>query len=221
MSEPLGARNKNVKPSNETEQRFRAIFDGAFEFIGLLKPDGTVIEANQTALNYIGAAASEVIGRPFWETAWWNASAEQQERLKAAIAEAAAGKFARFEAQHTGKDGTVDIIDFSLRPATDATGRVTYIIPEGRRITSRKQAEEALRESEEEFRALFESAAVGMAETDLTSGKFLRANDKFCQITGYSSKELLEKCLRDIAQPGGRAANWQSFQSLVDGSVPD
>ena len=143
MSDPRAPRNENVKDSKETEQRFRAIFDGAFEFIGLLKPDGTVIEANQTALNYIGATAAEVIGRPFWEAAWWEGSAEQQERLKAAIAEAATGKFVRFEAQHSGQDGTVDIIDFSLRPTMDDTGRVTYIIPEGRRITERKQAEEA------------------------------------------------------------------------------
>jgi PAS domain S-box-containing protein len=221
MSELRGATNKNVKQSKETEQRFRAIFDGAFDFIGLLEPDGTVIEANQTALNYIGKAASEVNGRPFWETAWWNDSAEQQERLKAAIAEAATGQFVRFEAQHTGKDGTVDFIDFSLRPATDATGRVTYIIPEGRRITARKQAEEALRERQDEFRALFESATVGMAQTDLVSGKFLRANDKFCQITGYSAEELLEKSFADITHPDDRPANWESFQSLVHGKVPE
>ncbi len=141
MSEPNGTTSEIVRDSKETEQRFRAIFDGAFEFIGLLKPDGTVIEANQTALNYVGAAAADVIGRPFWETPWWKDSAEQQERLKAAIAKAARGEFVRFEAQHTGLDGTVDIIDFSLRPATDDTGRVTYIIPEGRRITERKEAE--------------------------------------------------------------------------------
>ncbi|HEX9147468.1 MAG TPA: PAS domain S-box protein [Candidatus Binatia bacterium] len=221
MSELRGATNKSVKQSKETEQRFRAIFDGAFEFIGLLRPDGTVIEANQTALNYIGKAAREVIGRPFWETAWWDGSAEQQERLKAAIAEAATGQFVRFEAQHAGQDGTVDIIDFSLRPAKDATGRVTYIIPEGRRITARKQAEEALRESEEEFRSLFESATVGMAQTDLTSGKFLRANDRFCQITGYSADELLKKSFSAITHPDDRAENWESFQSLARGNVPE
>jgi PAS domain S-box-containing protein len=221
MSEPRGTTNEDAKDSKEIEQRFRAIFDGAFEFIGLLKPDGTVIEANQTALNYIGAAASEVVGRPFWETAWWKGSAEQQGRLKATIAEAATGKFVCFEARHTGKDGTVDVIDFSLRPATDATGRVTYIIPEGRRITSRKQAEEALRESEEEFRALFESATVGMAQTDLTTGRFLRANERFCQITGYSAEELLEKSFSEITHPDDRAANWESFQSLVHGKMAE
>jgi PAS domain S-box-containing protein len=219
MSEPPTATNNNVTPPKESEQRFRAIFNGAFEFIGLLKPDGTVIEANETALNYIGATAGEVIGRPFWETAWWDGSTEQQDRLKAAIAEAATGKTVRFEAQHTAKDGTVDIIDFSLRSATDASGRVIYLIPEGRRVTARKRAEEALRESEEEFRALFELATVGMAQTDLTTGRFLRANEKFCRITGYSAEELLEKSFPDITHPDDRAPNWENFQALVDGKI--
>ena len=143
MSKPTRTKSRADKDSSEAAQRFRAIFDGAFGFIGLLKPDGTLIEANETALRYIGAPATEVMGRPFWDTAWWKGSAEQQERLKAAIAEAASGKFVRFEAQHTGRDGTVDIIDFSLRPAFNDHGQVTYIIPEGRRITGLKQAEKA------------------------------------------------------------------------------
>jgi PAS domain S-box-containing protein len=135
--------NDDFTDLKETERRLREIFDGAFEFIGLLKPDGTMIEANRTALNYIGARATEVIGRPFWETAWWKSSAEQQQRLKAAIAEAATGKFVRFEAQHTGQDGSVDVFDFSLKPATDDVGRVIFIVSEARRITERKRAEEA------------------------------------------------------------------------------
>lgn len=149
-----------------SEQRFHAIFDGTFEFIGLLQPDGTVIEANQTALEFIGAPAAEVVGRPFWETPWWQGSPEQQERLKKAIAEAAQGKFVRFEAQYPSKDGRIDIIDFSVRPITDETGRVTMIIPEGRRITERKRAEHALRESEERLTQAVHAAEVGIFEHD-------------------------------------------------------
>ena len=141
-------RKKAEQALRESERRFRAIFDSAYEFVGLLDTDGTLIEANQTSLDFIGARAGDVVGRPLWETPWWASGAEQKERLKAAIAEAREGKFVRFEAEHTGKDGRVEIIDFSIRPMTDDEGRVTMLIPEGRRITERKQAEAALKEAD-------------------------------------------------------------------------
>ncbi len=56
-----------------SEQKVRAILDQAFQFIGLMKPDGTLIEANQTALSFAGVQRDEVINKPFWETPWWRA----------------------------------------------------------------------------------------------------------------------------------------------------
>jgi PAS domain S-box-containing protein len=141
-------RKKAEQALRESEQRFRAIFDSAYEFVGLLDTDGTLIEINQTALDFVGARAVDVVGQPFWETPWWAGAAEQKERLKAAIAEAREGKFVRFEAEHLGKDGGIEIVDFSVRPMTDDAGRVTMLIPEGRRITERKQAEAVLREAD-------------------------------------------------------------------------
>lgn len=140
---------KNAEQAlRESERRFRAIFDSAYEFVGLLDISGTLIEINQTALDFVGARAKDVVGRPFWETPWWATVAEQKDRLKAAISEARLGKFVRFEAEHPGKDGRVEIIDFSVRPMTDDAGRITMLIPEGRRITERKQAEAALMEAD-------------------------------------------------------------------------
>jgi len=141
-------RKKAEQALRESERRFRAIFDSAYEFVGLLDTRGTLIEINQTALDFVGARAADVVGLPFWKTPWWATAAEQREQLKAAISEARQGKFVRFEAEHRGKDGSVENVDFSIRPMTDDAGRVTMLIPEGRRITERKQAEAALEEAD-------------------------------------------------------------------------
>ena len=79
-------------------------------------------------------------------------------------------------------------------------------------ITARKQAEEALRESEERFRGTFENAAVGIVHNDPV-GRFLRVNEKYCAIVGYSREELLQKTLRDIVHPEDLAAHVELYTS--------
>jgi two-component system, sensor histidine kinase and response regulator len=92
--------------------------------------------------------AKDVIGKYFWETPWWSHSPELQERLRDAIARAAAGEFLRFEVTHPGPNGQIHYVDFSLSPVRDASGQIVMLIPEGRDITQRKRTEEALVRSE-------------------------------------------------------------------------
>ena len=150
----------------ESEAKFRAIIDQSFQFIGLMNTDGTLIEANRSALAFAGISESDVINRPFWETPWWSHSADLQEMLKDAIQRAASGETVRFEATHPAADGHLAYIDFSIKPMVDSTGRILYLIPEGRDITERKQAEEKLRTAygqlsatEEELRQQYEELA--------------------------------------------------------------
>jgi PAS domain S-box-containing protein len=123
------------------ERRVRAIFDQTFQFTGLLSRDGTLLEANRTALEFAGLRAEDVIGKPFWETPWWTHSAPLQEQLRQAIGAAAAGEMVRFEATHPGADGRLHHIDFSVKPVRDEQGGVVLLIPEGRDVSERKQAE--------------------------------------------------------------------------------
>jgi PAS domain S-box-containing protein len=127
-----------------TERRFRAIFDQTFQFVGLLEVDGTVLEANQTALTFAGVTLQSVVGRPFWDTPWWSHSTDLQERLREAVALASGGRIVRFEATHPGVDGRLHAVDFSLKPVFDDRGTVILLIPEGRDITERKHAERQL-----------------------------------------------------------------------------
>ncbi len=79
----------------------------------------------------------------------------------------------------------------------------------------------ALRENEEQFRAMFETASIGMAQADVLTGKWLRVNGKLCEITGYSAAELLERRVPEITHPDDRERDWEAFQRVVRSEAPD
>lgn len=128
----------------ESEERFRAIFDASFQFIGLMKTDGTLIEINQSALDYAGITLDMVINKPFWESHWWQGNEMRILDLKDAIARTATGQFVRYEVELQGAGETRGLFDFSIKPVFDQNGTVVLLVPEGRDISSRKMAEDAL-----------------------------------------------------------------------------
>jgi len=196
----ITGRKHTEEALRESERRFRAIFDQTFQFMGLLSPDGTVIEVNRTALKFSGIAGSEILGRPFWETPFWTHSHELQEKLRRAIQDAARGEFVRFEATHPAADGSLHDIDFSLKPVRDEAGHVILLIPEGRDITERKKMENSLRANEEKYRSLVDNLNVGVyRNTPEFPGRWLWANPAFIRIFGYDSlQDCLERPVTDL-----------------------
>lgn len=160
LQQQILERQRAEKALQESEWRFRAIFNQTFQFIGLMQPDGLLLEANQTALDFGGLNREEVIDHWFWEARWWTLSQATQEQLKQAIAQAATGTFVRYEVDVLGAENTVITIDFSIKPVRDEFGNVVLLIPEGRDITERKQAEQTLR-------SFFESASMMMGIVEL------------------------------------------------------
>jgi PAS domain S-box-containing protein len=131
----------------QSEKKFRGIFDQTFQLMGVLSPDGTLLEVNQTALGFCEESEADVVGKLFWDTTWWKFSAELQEKVRAAVTRAAAGELVRFETNHL-YGGKLYDIDFSLKPVMDEQGKVVFLIPEGRDITGMKKLEKDLRQSQ-------------------------------------------------------------------------
>jgi PAS domain S-box-containing protein len=134
-----------------SERKFGAIFDQTFELLGLLSLEGVMLEVNQTALKSIDAQQSEIIGKLFWETPWWNQSPSLHARLKQSIVLAASGQFIRYEMQYPSPSGDLVDVDFTLQPVFDETGRVVTILAEGHDITERKQSQAALEQRNQEL----------------------------------------------------------------------
>ncbi len=82
------------------------------------------------------------------------------------------------------------------------------------RTADLEQANRELRESEERFRATFEQAAVGIAHVS-TEGRFLRVNQRLCEIVGYSQEELLGRSFRDITFPDDVDAGVEVLREVV------
>jgi PAS domain S-box-containing protein len=81
----------------------------------------------------------------------------------------------------------------------------------------RIKVEEALRDSEEEYRAMFNMEGSGKAQLDLHTYKFLRVNPKLCEISGCAQEELLDKNFPEIIHPEDHQLLLENFQNLRDG----
>lgn len=81
-------------------------------------------------------------------------------------------------------------------------------------IKSRQQVEEALQESEQRFRGIFNQAAVGIAQLGI-DGQCLLVNQKVCDIVGYTKAELLEKTFQDITHPDDFDADLEYVHQLL------
>jgi two-component system, sensor histidine kinase and response regulator len=85
-------------------------------------------------------------------------------------------------------------------------------------VTAQKMNSAALQTIEEQFRAVFERAAIGMDLVD-PDGRFLKVNPAFCAMTGYSEQELLSGTVKDITHPDDMDADTEPFRRLLAGET--
>ncbi|HBO0353806.1 TPA: PAS domain S-box protein [Pseudomonas aeruginosa] len=140
------------------EELARIIFDGLYEFVGLLDAQGNVLEVNQAALNGAGVTLEEIRGKPFWKARWWQISKESVANQKRLVEAASSGEFVRCDIEILGKSGGREVIavDFSLLPIRDEQENIVFLLAEGRNITDKKKAEAMLALKNHELEQLVE-----------------------------------------------------------------
>lgn len=103
-----------------------------------------------------------------------------------------------------------DHIEQRVRDCTDALRS---------EIARRERTEAALRDSEQRFRAIFEQEAVGVSLIETATGRFVRVNQKYCDIVGYSVEEMTRLTFQAITHPDDLQADLDNMQRLIAGEI--
>ncbi|UKO98207.1 PAS domain S-box protein [Nostoc sp. UHCC 0870] len=137
---------KRTAELEKSEYKFRAIFEQTIQFVGLLTPDGTIVEMNQAYLEYVKSKRSDVIGRTFWDSFSCSDCPQLKSNLQTVVLQASQGQLISSELSLSNAEGTMTTLDFSIKPIFDETGQVILLLSEGRDITPRKQTEATLQQ---------------------------------------------------------------------------
>ena len=144
----------------------RAVFDSVIGFIGIMTPDGVLIEVNGPAMQISGLARDAVIGKALWDCDWWNYDPAVQNRLRAAVNRAASGEPIRYEADVRIAGDKRITIDFLLTPHLDESGKVDFLIPSGIDVTERVRNERLLRAANDSWHDLVTRSPFGIYAVD-------------------------------------------------------
>lgn len=196
---------EDITDEKRRERRFEAIFHNTFQFVGLLELDGTILEANETALYFGGLDRHEVIGEHIWDTYWLQSTEAARETVREGIAHGRNGQQFRDEIHVQGSEGDL-IIDFSIRPIVREDGTVTNLVAEGYDITDRK-------ERELERRTIIDRVTDAVVEID-ENWYFTLVDDRAEELYGMPEEDLLGEYFWDVFS-GGVGTRWETVYREV------
>lgn len=188
-----------------------AMLDASLDSIITIDRDSRIVEWNGAAEATFGHRRSSVIGQDMTDLIVPEELRASHRAGMAHFLRTGEGPVLgrRVEIEAIRADGMRFPIELAISPIR--ISGAAYFTAFIRDITDRRLAERSLRESEQRLRATYENAFAAIGEVD-PKGHFLRVNEQFCSLTGYTRDELLGLTLFDITHPEDRERDRQLFQ---------
>jgi two-component system cell cycle sensor histidine kinase/response regulator CckA len=211
----------------ENEAFVRSVLDSLTAHVAVLDAQGTMVAVNQSWRDFAlrnGATpeTADPVGASY--LAFCTAAIPQGDDQTAQLASEGIqavlnGARARFSLEYPCN--SPDAQRWFLMSVSRRLGPHGGVTIAHENITERKLAERALRQSEERFRTLFEQAAVGVAELDSASGRFVRVNRRYADLVGYSPEEMLQQTFQVLTHPDDLSLDLANRERLKAGEVSE
>jgi diguanylate cyclase (GGDEF)-like protein/PAS domain S-box-containing protein len=200
----------------QSEERFRMLFENAPLGIIQIDQKGNLTSANRKFAEISGYSPQEAVGLTRRDVT----VPEERAIVEKYTGDFLSGKIdvVNSEGRLLRKDESTTWVRQTAKLMRDKRGRPQSGMVVFEDITERKQAEEALRQSEEKFRATFEHVPLGISECTV-EGRFMDANPKLLDILGYTKDELLQLTVNDLTHPGDMEETLSNLQKMAAGEA--
>ncbi len=209
----LTERKRAEHALRRSEERFRALIENSSDAIILLGRDGVIHYVSPAYERIMGYRSGERLGNSALEMIHPENLSVVRSLLSGIVARPGRVDLPPTRVRHA--DGSWRWIEGVGQDLLSDTS-IEAIVVNFRDVTERKEAEEALKQSEERFRLMFRHSAAGFVIVGLDF-RFQRANPSFCRMLGYSEAELQEKTFQDVTLPEDRPVGADLTRETLDG----
>ncbi len=197
----------------ESEEKFSKLFRNSPDAITLTDlTNNALVDVNESYTRISGYSREETIGRTTVDL-----GLNPNDRNKFITALKEKGRVLNFEAPFKTKAGAMIICSVSGE-LIELHGK-PHLLGVVRDHTERKRTEEAVRESEERFRQVFEQGPLGVAILDLDY-RWVSVNPKLCEMLGYAQDELTKLTAVDVTHPDDIQADLDQHKKVLQGEIP-
>jgi PAS domain S-box-containing protein len=200
----------------KSERMLQMIFDTEPDCIKLIDEESRLLMMNRAGLDMLQVDSLEQLKGQFVCPL---VAPEYQQAFRDLTRRVFQGGTGSLEFKMTGLQGRQVWLDTRAVPLRNEKEEVAALLGVTRDVTERKKAEDALRQSEARFRAMIESASIGILVADVETRKFLYANPEICRLLGYSGQEFLSRTAMDIILTEELQESMEGFQAHVEGKL--
>ena len=215
-SQDITAHKKTEEALRKSEEKYRTIFENMAEGVFQVTPEGCFITANPALAHSLGyASVEELLASVSDIRKQIYVDPTKHAELRALLINR--GHANNFQVQCRKKDGGAVCIQMNIRLVKDEAGKILYHEGTGLDITERKQAEDALRESEEKYRCLVDNA--NQVVIVVQDGRFQFINRRAEQLWGYSEQDYLKRPFIEFIHQDDRHLIAENHERRVKGEL--